>query len=842
MSVQDCYGKVLDFVKSSGAKVTKQDIKDYADIINKLQFESMSKAEFGAKVQELVSNTLDVLASKKKSEEYINLNAREIAKETILSRGKEHWFEGMRDWLEGGGLKPFQGSNYDVVKVKNAAKGQLMRLWRRSTDFESYRALISQKLDKSVISKNVYQEIDSIERGDFSNPSGSKEALAIAKGINAIQNKIFELKKAFNPWMEKIDDYRIKQIHNREKIQAVEKDVWVNDALATYGKNSFPELANKRKAFEDIYDRIKSGEYGTLKEDVDWQSSGNGPDIHRNMMRERSLIAENWEKQFEYASKYGHDTIEQTIQHTIANASRDIAMLDKFGPKYKEMYNGVKQEIKNEVGTAAFELKETFLNKRFNAATQNDLNFAKENYAKFAQGGLTISYLARMGAPVFRSFPDVMHSAALLRGVNGNNVFKNALEVVSEVSKLFVNTKARNEALDYLSLFSPTAQAHMLHDMGSVIDQPGALGKMASTLGKLNMMDRWVDSMRAGFGTVLARTMAKIAAKSHNDLPVYLKENLSRYNIGQLEWDLMRRGVQDWKELGMPAGKYQFLSAEGIEQLPDAMVESYLRSKGKISGKKVPKELLDQTRFNLGTRMTVLINDHVDLGSSTAGTRQKAFLLQGTSINDPVGVSLRLISQFKSASLVSADNYRRVFRSGGGSKGDYAGVIQMAIGSMFLWSLGQYARDAILGKTPEDPFSRSYLEKAIIGSGAAGIMGDLYISESEYGSRGEGFLSALAGPLLTDVGKGIALGIDYKQALTEDKDLPTAKTYDLLRKNLPFQNLWITKGVVDYYLLNETREFLGPGYIDNLTKRTEARGQRQFLFNPESDNILGSDL
>lgn len=833
MAQKTCLQKLREWVKESGLRISDSRLNEFAHILDQKRADLLTKPQFAEAVQKLVQEDLDKFYARQAAADVIAIAAREKAVKIVKDKAfGATAVENMRSWLAGGSLKVGDSVNIDPARVEATIRADLLKLWRRG--IEPFKDVAAH----GALNREIYQELDAIQRGNPLGQSGSSHALEIAKVINAVQTKILNLKKAYNPFMEKAEDYLIKRFHDRTKVSAVPQEEWVSDAMKAFGEKSFPELSGneKEKVFQSIYDRIKDGSFGSVMDDSASDKfitvAGAGGNIMKRMARARSLVADDWRAAFDYNQKYGYGSVEQTLQKVIAGASRDIGLMEKFGPNPKGMYEGVYARVHSTASQEeklALEGSKKSLDRLFDAASGTLDAPARGQLAKWSQGLMTLQYLAKNGSAFFRSMPDTAIAAGMIRGLNGKTVFENAFDIAGEYSKFLTNPESRKTALEDLWMFSHSALRSMAREFGHPDNGAGFIGKMAEAYGPLTLLPLHIESMRAAVGTVISRQLARMADTAHENLPDTWKQGLLRYGIREPEWNTLRQAVQDWGSLkdGTPIQKFTMLNSDGVDRLPDEVISKYLKQSGQRD-LNASKDTIELGRKQLGYKLGTLINDHADYGSTTPGTRQRAFMYLGTDMNDPAGIALRMMWQFKSAALTTSDAFRRIYFSGAGLKGDWSGVAQTMAMSMFLWSMGEYSLQALQGKTPEDPRTPSFIAKAVAGSGGLGIMGDIMANEATkqgiFNAK-DAILSNLLGPTLGSLAEGAAIGTEYVKSAArsyqnQPAKAPNAAAAKWALSNVPGQNLWAARGAFNFYFANGLKEFLGPGYLGNLESRT----------------------
>lgn len=872
MSIQNCYIKTKKYLKDVGLdkNISEGRLREMVRQLEVAGADAMTPAEFASKIQDYIESEQKRWYAKKQAQTAIILAKRELALKSITENftdwkasaegqkfGKPDGMavEAFRAWLQGGALRPGIDSNLSVEKMGNGIRSQLRDIFNQ--------AVIGVKdvAASGAIDRDTIQELDALDRAQPLGQSGNQAALEYAKAIKAVRDKIFQLKQANNPFMEQADEYLMRQFHDRARIMEdpseAGKQRWLDQAMQTFGDRSFPELKpdEKLEVFKEIYDRIADGRWGTVQDqsasDKFINVKGNGGDLMRRMSQSRQLVAKDWKAFYDYQSKFGPKTIAEGMDRVLDSSAKDIATLMKFGPNPQGMYEGLYQRFIQKLSTQklangeanplynrdqaqALKAAKPDLDAKFRIVQGSQNAPATGQVAKLSQGALTLEYLNKTGGALIRSNQDLGLGGNLLRQMNGDTVFSNAAKLSVEYMKGMMSAGYARENLSKVALFSDAAHKELMRTMGSPDQQPGFLGKMVQKLGSLNLLNRHVDAMRNAMGTVTSNMLADFAGKSHEELSPQFKQGLARYGITAPEWEAMRQATEDYNG-------HKLMTPEAIHALPDDVVTQYLTdSKQHITEGEPSKQALDYGRSQLSTKLGTLINEHADLASAHPDLRQRAFLYGDTNINQGHGMFWRLMMQFKSAAFTTADVYRRGYFSGQSPKGDFVGVAQHLILGAFLYTLGEYSKQLAAGKTPEDPMTPQFAIKMALGSGFTGAYGDVLLSGLDRPGIDNKAMAVAEGILGPTIGTGVeaaAIGGQYiAQGMGEkaQKNL-NSKATSLLIRQIPGQNLFYTKALFDYYLANQLREFMGPGYLSHLEGRTHKTqalggGNQQYMF------------
>lgn len=830
-----CFQRIKDHVEKNGLNIPFERLKEFAHLLDQQKADSLTNAEFLEKANALINDHLRRTAAKTRAANAMILAKRQAVMTKVMDTSSgTHVWENMRYWIGGGSIKPGWDTNRDPKVVARTIQADLLKLFNRGLD------PIKEVVASGAIDREVYQEIWNIDQVQKPGTSGSKQAVEMAKVIQGLNNQIFTLQKAYNPFMERSTEYLVKRFHSREKVSETPKSEWVQDAMDAFGQRSFPELAvpEKEAMMESIYDRIVDGTYGYVTDDSESDKfitvKGPGGNIMKKMSRSRSLVATDADAAYQYNLKYGYGTIAETMNRVIRSASKDIALLEKFGPNPRGAYEGVYTRAyakSSSVEKGLLKKNKPYLDRLFrNAIGETDVP-AQNNWAKTAQALTNLEFASKGGTAIIRAQLDLASAASLMRGLNGKNVFQNAAEISAAYYKNMASviankgdTGALREAMEPLLLFSSGAQNALMDYLGGDTRQPGITAKIAEGVGKLSLMQAHVDALKTATGSVIANHLGKMADTPWANLDGRMQKGLGRYGIGEAEWNVIRQGVEPWDamENGIPAERRKSLDASSIDSIPDENIAEYLTRSGKVQAEP-SDEAIFLARKELTYKLGALINEHADLSVVHAGTQRRTFLNQGHDINDPLGMVLRLAGQFKAAAFIQYDNVKRGYYSGEGQSGDWAGTTQTIALLLLIGGMAVWAYDAVHGKTPESPMSADFVKRTLISSGAAGLYADTLFKAADkrrFGDMLEEVSKGMAGPVMSDAGfaglSAIELGAGAAKGNPQMVKDAKKRIGDIGLGLVPGQNLFWSKAAFDFYVANGLKEFLNEGYLSRL--------------------------
>lgn len=335
----------------------------------------------------------------------------------------------------------------------------------------------------------------------------------------------------------------------------------------------------------------------------------------------------------------------------------------------------------------------------------------------------------------------------------------------------------------------------------------GGISSMQQGFFKLNGQNWWTDSLRFAAAEMLSHNLAGQAGKAFDQLNPMLAKTLGLYGLDAKGWDIARKSIteQDGRA---------FISPDGIG---DASVAKALRS-----------YFTDQNGYLLL--------------SPDAETRYLTKL--GTQKGTAAGELVRFMVQFKSFTVAFTQrmagrelishidpNVRGagVWKAAAQSGQAWIGMANVIAMSTLFGYLAMSMKDVVKGKEPRDPTDIKTALAAMQQGGGLGIMGDFLFGQQN--RMGGGFIGTLAGPLAGDIeniaqayfsGREAALDPEKEAKLGDD-------LWRLTYTNLPGNNLFYIKPILEYLVLWNFQEMMNPGAMQRMEKRAAEQGQEYFI-------------
>jgi hypothetical protein len=318
-----------------------------------------------------------------------------------------------------------------------------------------------------------------------------------------------------------------------------------------------------------------------------------------------------------------------------------------------------------------------------------------------------------------------------------------------------------------------------------------------------------------------------------------LKDALALTEMDQLDWD----ELPIWKDIdparraalerdGWTRSLWQRLrEADTLDRLRDRTIANELKIPDIwTADQKVAAQ--DEARL----RVQAWFSSFVDDALTEPRAAEKAVLTWGQRDGTALGVTLRLLTQFKSypytlitrnilPTLREANASLAAIRAGEADQEALGRPAMMLantiVGLTLLGYVSGAAIDLMGGKEPrpvDDP--RTWVA-AFARGGGAGFYGDFLFAQ--YNRHGQGALAALAGPSVGTAEQLLAMFGKLRDG--EDAD---ANALRLAIANTPFLNLFYLRAALNYSILYQMQEAASPGYLDRLERRMQEEEGRGF--------------
>lgn len=689
--------------------------------------------------------------------------------------------------------------------------------------------LTTSLLEKDLLKAFSSGKLDYEIRAGIDALANNKEAVGISDEGKAIAQIVYDhnrrmLQEAHNSDVPTRDlkGFTATQTHDIAKVRTTGFDAW-REKVESFGINKelvYGIHAGDREAelkiLENIYKGIVLGKVGAnaalSQGDID-DALRMGVSYTNKLTEARVLRFNDFKGEHAYNLEFGRSNLAESIYYDVTKKARMLGLVQIFGSNPEKAVQKDLERLEGYFRSQGDFAKADMVKRGGSRVTDALAEVTGMNTIPgsntLAKVGSYTRWVNNMSKLVFtglKSGANLATTAVKLQSVTGDNLLSTTLGSIHE----------------WVKTLPPGAKNQIMEDAGFFIrDYAEQLSAHDTPMGgfqsrSLKFMFKWTgtDMISNGAKVASTRYMMKAFARategSWNDLHPQMKAEIMGIGLGEHDFNIMKRAVEE-----MPDGR-KLLTPEGISNLD--LQDPGLKARAadlKMSAAKYRDEL--QYKY-MGS-----LNQVASTSSTSAGPRETSLLKMGKQAGTYQGEILRLFSQFKTYWVQSynimgelansapdkAQLAKGVLQSG---QKDYKAVAQWLVGMTVLGYAEKAIRDMYDGKRPQDPRHWKTWADSMAYGGAGGIYTDALFG----GSMKQNFSENLLGPTF---GQLAGPGIEILRTAIDDMDdaghlRATVKkqAVKLVRNNIPLQQFFIEKQLLDYLQYNVIQESLTPGY------------------------------
>lgn len=545
--------------------------------------------------------------------------------------------------------------------------------------------------------------------------------------------------------------------------------------------------------------------------------------------------------------KYGSGSMYDALLGHVHTMTRDIAMLERFGPNPNAQHTQQKQLSAQEGGgseslvtwssldqhwaqvagvqVSQWRYTPPLIGKGLEAVTMGRASgeFTGAGSARFWQHARNAEVFSKLQGILLSSFTDLPTYFATT-GFNKQSYFDSITNLPRAMTPV-----ARRELVDFMNqqgLMADTLIDNLNRFTG---DHVGASwsGHIASATMKLSLANWWQDGIRRAFTLTMQQGMARWAKAGWASLDEWTqKVLLESRGIGPDEFAVLQKATPvktKWGDIITPEAIY----ATGDPLAPE-VVKRYL---GLLQ--------YERTMAAVGADVSV-----------------RAFIKRGTEPGTMVGEGARIFGQFKTFPVAMITrHWRRMLKTPRGLEGAPLGYRQdstvnkaallgaFIVSMTALGAISFQAKQIAAGKDPVDMTTAKFWVRAMAQGGGAGFLGDVLLRNTADDQTPQQGLFELLGPIPGSFAQGYELTKGNYDEWASGKDTHAgAEGLRFARSHLPLVNLWYAKAALDHAGLYALQENLSPGYLSRIQSKAHKDWGQDFWLDPDSGDIRAPDF
>ena len=555
-------------------------------------------------------------------------------------------------------------------------------------------------------------------------------------------------------------------------------------------------------ALRDVHETIAQDGLNKIKPG----QTGQPASLANRRMDHRFLVFKDADAWMRYQERFGDPDVFNTMMSHIDSMSKDIALLETFGPNPRHTIEALKieaQRIANNDGrkaTAALQADAYQFDTMLKLFT-GEGNIPASEWLANTGGTLRNTLQASLlgGVPII-AIPGDLNTArisAQMAGIPTNRIIRRAfsqfIAPLSAQEKTQFGVKLGLGADNWMNLAQ--SQARFFGEVSGPEISQQISDKVLRGVG----LSHWTQAARQTFGIEFLGWLGDQAGRKFDDLPDTTRNTLEKYGIGSDRWDIIRNSkLEDYKG-------NKFVRPSNIEDRTD---------------------LKPGLGREIATQILTMIEQETTQAVPQATIRSRAFLRGGTTKGTLAGEIIEGFAQFKSfpTTIIQNNLQRYMTLEGWGNKVQYGldFMVTMAIAG----ALGLQGREMLKGRDPMDMSDPKFWGKAILTGGGMGIIGDFLFSQrNEYG-RGLG--ATVAGPqvgLLNDF-LNLTVGNAYQLSMGEETKFGR-ESVNFLQRYFPGSSAWYGRLALERLVWDNLKKMVDPK-ADASFRRFERSRRRKF--------------
>ncbi|EPJ7221541.1 TPA: hypothetical protein MFN02_003635 [Klebsiella pneumoniae] len=817
---QECINAVQ---QAASRRLTQQEIKNIEDRIYRnmrqlarndpASWRAMTDAERLRRAGQLAANELTNEAALKKRRVALTIAARQRLDAFIKTyQGKDGKLEALNRTIA---FHADGKSNFLSVE----SRGKATRDYALSQIQEAFEAVDPRFFHLFEDEASVRDLVYEMRGQDTGNVRAKKGAKAWA-GVTEL------LRQRFNDAggdIGYLENWGIPQHHSMEKVGRVPQDKWVSDVIGKLDRKYYIKDdgqlmsdAELKTFLGEAYNTIATGGLNKLS-DTGMRISGARSNRGN---ASRQIHFKDADSYLEYQREYGDRSLWEVMVGHLEGISKDIALVETYGPNPDHVFRSILDEVTAEQATANPE--RTGRIKRLANSTENLYNFiagktqpiANPHIARWSDNIRNWMVASRLGSALLASFSDLgtMYMSAKVANIPMNRLFMNQLEAMNPANRTEL-ARARRAGLAMESLLG-SVNRWAMDNMGPSVSRWAATAVM-----RASGLTAWTDAHKRAYGVTMMGSLGEVVSRApdlrsldDSDFRILKSKGITEQDFSV--WKLAQQ--EDWGN-----GNTTMLTPESIMRIPDAAV--------------MHLGLPERVRFEAMRRLLAAVSEEVDMAVITPGAREQLLTGGGLQRGTWKGELTRSVFLFKSfpISVVLRHWTRAMGMPSAGGRAAY--IAAFLASTTMLGALSQQLNDLASGRNPREMTGKDagkFWLGALLKGGGLGLYGDFLLSDhTRYGG---GALASMLGPvagLVDDVVK-LAQGIPLNAV--EGKPEQIGGDLVKLGKGLiPGANLWYAKAALDHMIFNQLQEYFSPGYLRKMEQRSKKEFNQTYWWRPQ---------
>jgi len=666
----------------------------------------------------------------------------------------------------------------------------------------------------------------------------SKEAQGIAKIMQKYQETARIDANRAGAFIRKLPGYVVRQSHDPYKIQRAGFKQWRDEILPLLDERTFEAGSDVDGFLLATYNGLVSGVH--LKVSTGQPNGFKGPrNLAKKVSAERVLHFKDGVAWDQYNKVYGTGSLREAFLGGLDRSGQSTGLMRRLGTNPEGNFEAALDELQlafkedPEAMRRFQDDRRGMLKTRFAEVDGSSSIAVNHTGARVAANLRAWQSMAKLGGAVISAVTDLPVAASEMR-YQGKGMLGSMGTLIGGMLSGKKPAEQR-EILSSMGVFFDSVRGEVVSKFSADDSLGGKMSRAQQLFFKLNGLTWWTDTMRSTAALMMSHHLAYNRALNWDQMNPDLRRTLELFDFDAGKWDLVRNTgakLADGRE---------YMTTQGIDDIPDADLAGYLTSKGRTVNAAAIGELREELRGSLRSYIT----DRASYAVIEPDARTRAIMRRGTQPGTVAGELLRFVGQFKAFPVAilqksfGRELYGRGYQPGAYGANPGRELIQamrsgngekLGIAQLMLWTTlfgygAMATKDLLKGREPRPADDPKTWVAAMLQGGALGLYGDFLFGEAN--RFGGGVISSSLGPAAGAIEGGIDLAYRMR-----DGDDAAAASFRFAIQNTPFANLFYTRSAMDYLFLHSVQEALNPGALRRMERRIAKENAQQFLLRP----------
>lgn len=687
------------------------------------------------------------------------------------------------------------------------------------------------------------EKTDDIVKALFGTKSVDPEVNRIADSLASVFDDVRTTFNRNGGNVKKLDDWGMPTSHDQQKVALAGSKKWVDSIIDKVNRNKYINEdgtlmtdVELKELLSEAYKTISTGGANkSLSGDTSPSPIGGRAKMANRHQESRVIHFKDGQSWLDYQKDFGtyHQSgLHQVVDNHVKRMSGEIAMMQAFGtnPKYvfdELLKKGVDLELVKETNAlnhgkiAAQKKRAESIYEYMDASVQPIDN----SFGNIMGGLRALMTASKLGSATLTTISD----HANMKRIANMNGMSYSRSIMPEFTKQLASGNHQKEAISMGLGINEMIGSMMRFGDADMISSATKSGRfnagmqsVASMVMKASGLNATTAAAKRAFSLVHMHKIADMTrSKQWSELGEHDLKMLKGNGIKEEDWNLWRDLTPSKRENGeMVLTQNDFFSA------PDDVIKKYLHADHQSD-----KYVLN-ARYDFARRYMNHIFSEEGVAIIDSGARERS-LTQFGQAGTFQGELGRTLFQFKAYPM----GYLMRMGSRAFAQDDITSRATFLISLLAYQTIagGMVAQlqNIANGKQPEPVFTTDFFLKSVLKGGGFSFLGDLMSAMSDPTGRGMG--DFVAGPLIGSAFKlgmlftGIGNNIIEGKESTRGMEIANA-----IKSNIPFQNLWYTKLVIDRMLYSKMQNMIDPDYLRRTQTRMENLGN-QYWWDLDND-------